>query len=136
MKWFGNVSGIFKRSERIDWLDMLDDLKPTTTSARIKGGSIAFVRADAQGERVLLDIRRKIAREDVREGKLIRAREGIKRRGGKHSTAIMLDYRSAEALHAALGSAIKKARTRRFFSELAETLVKSMYVTTVEWRRS
>ena len=76
-----------------------------------RAASIQF--ADPSSLRVRLQ--QKIESGDVKNGKLVPlAREEMTRRGGKRSVTMEVPYENAEALHRALGCALKAARKERF----------------------
>jgi hypothetical protein len=92
-------------------------LKPKVFLAKFRssGRTIKVIVPSLGSARPLtVAFERKIAREDVHEGKLIpRFRESIKRRGGKQLTRIDLTPEEAEALYIILKPAIKTMQRRK-----------------------
>lgn len=77
----------------------------------------------AEGDKLVIKLQRKLHPGDVEDGKLASVvREEVVRRGGKRVTTLALQYESAEMLHAVLSAALKDARRRRSWFNIARVL--------------
>jgi len=92
-------------------------------------GRAVSVFVDQEHDDMIIKFERKIERSDVVEGALLPiAMHTTKQRGGKRSVSLAISYESAEALHAALGRALRETRGRRTFADIMRRTWEMMYV--------
>lgn len=92
-------------------------------------GRAVSVFVDQGRDDMIIKFERKIEHSDVVGGALLPiAMHTTKQRGGKRSVSLAVTYESAEALHAALGCALRETRRRRTFANIVHRTWEMMYV--------
>jgi hypothetical protein len=104
---------------------LLQSPQPVAFQARLGKGAIISCYTKKGNPKVLrFHFERKIREEDVVKGRLLpTCIETVKRRGGKRSLRFSLDYRSAAALHDALGRALKESRRQQESEKIIDMLI-------------
>lgn len=109
----------------IDLFELLEKRPPRRFWHSNKRGSTVSVSVpDFDGEKLILLFQMPIEASDVKDGKLVPfVWSATKRRGGKRQTGLTISLENAEALHSALGEALKDAKAKQRRKEFTERVV-------------
>lgn len=110
--------------------ELLKEHEPLRFWRSQKNGSVVSIHVPAQaGANLTLMLQRPIVYNDVKNGRLLSsAWTGVKKRGGKRQTAIILSVENAEALHLVLGKALNDARAKKRHAESLAQILTPFYL--------
>ncbi|MBI3572333.1 hypothetical protein HY091_02255 [Candidatus Kaiserbacteria bacterium] len=119
-------------------LDQYLDRRAKHFSKRLgQGRCVSVIVPEDLDKSLIVSLQRKIVPGDIQGGKLLPASlETVSSRGGKRITSFRTTREAAEALHEALGAALKEARRRGFWQTMMSNMMQTLSIMASRERRT